>query len=146
MKAIHYYDVTNNVLMITFEIPENEIVEELADRLMSAIKTAWETYNGESGRPVVESIDCPRAKSGMTPCIARDGRLALTDETSEANCVGCWEDPFRLLYSLGNKYPPAKKYRQTKDAEHCADRLKEMVNEYVRQGARDNGNDGTRIQ
>ena len=33
-------------------------------------------------------IDCPRAKTFMTPCIARDGHLALTDPPEEV-CVGC---------------------------------------------------------
>ena len=33
-------------------------------------------------------ITCPRAKTDMTPCIARDGHLALDDPPNEV-CVGC---------------------------------------------------------
>jgi len=32
-----------------------------------------------------EDLACPREKSDMTPCIARDGSLALTKN----KCVGC---------------------------------------------------------
>jgi len=31
-------------------------------------------------------IICPREKSYMTPCVARDGHLALADNNA---CVGC---------------------------------------------------------
>jgi hypothetical protein len=34
-----------------------------------------------------DHVGCPYAKSDMTPCIARDGRLALADATRA--CVGC---------------------------------------------------------
>jgi hypothetical protein len=33
-------------------------------------------------------IDCPRAKSDMTPCVLRDGELAADDRGC---CVGCGE-------------------------------------------------------
>ena len=29
---------------------------------------------------------CPREKSDMTPCVARDGDIAMTDD---GKCVGC---------------------------------------------------------
>ena len=33
-----------------------------------------------------EKLVCPREKSDMTPCVARDGDLAMT---SDGRCVGC---------------------------------------------------------
>jgi hypothetical protein len=44
-----------------------------------------------------DHIGCPRAKSDMTPCVARDGRLA---ELDAGNCVGCGEWPADLLAEL----------------------------------------------
>lgn len=41
-------------------------------------------------------VGCPRAKSDMSPCIARDGRTA----SSEGKCVFCGEDPYKLLVDL----------------------------------------------
>jgi len=45
----------------------------------------------------MSDIDCPRAKSAMTPCIARDGRSALADDL---RCVGCNAEPLPLLDDL----------------------------------------------
>lgn len=42
-------------------------------------------------------IGCPRAKSDMTPCVARDGHLACDDD---GDCVGCQENPSDLLQAL----------------------------------------------
>jgi hypothetical protein len=42
-------------------------------------------------------VGCPRAKSGSTPCVARDGQLACTDN---GLCVGCAHTPAELLRSL----------------------------------------------
>jgi len=44
-----------------------------------------------------EHIGCPRAKSDMTPCVARDGHLAVA---SDGNCVGCFANPADLLTEL----------------------------------------------
>lgn len=33
-----------------------------------------------------EELECPREKSDMTPCVARDGDLAMTENKL---CVGC---------------------------------------------------------
>jgi hypothetical protein len=49
-------------------------------------------YNDDPGH-----IGCPRAKSDMTPCVARDGRLACADDGA---CVGCGADPAVLLTDL----------------------------------------------
>jgi hypothetical protein len=42
-------------------------------------------------------VGCPRAKSDMTPCIARNGSLALADD---GMCVSCGADPLALLTEL----------------------------------------------
>lgn len=34
-------------------------------------------------------VECPREKSGMTPCVARDGELAVADGLDGDVCVGC---------------------------------------------------------
>ena len=39
------------------------------------------------------SIVCPREKSFMTPCVARDGNLALSDDH---HCVGCGIGPDQI--------------------------------------------------
>ena len=61
-----------------------------------------------------DHIGCPRAKSDMTPCVARDGQLAVSDPTpgpiglrgarpipaSPGVCVGCGKNPADLLKEL----------------------------------------------
>jgi hypothetical protein len=51
-------------------------------------------------------VGCPRAKSDMTPCVARDGSMAVVD-TGE--CVGCGRRPGGLLDELlqatGEQHP-----------------------------------------
>ena len=42
----------------------------------------------------VMHVGCPRARSDMTPCIARDGNLALSDDDS---CVACDSNPHSLV-------------------------------------------------
>lgn len=42
-------------------------------------------------------VGCPRAKSDMTPCAARDGYLAVDDSNV---CVGCDRNPANLLKEL----------------------------------------------
>jgi hypothetical protein len=86
-------------------------------------------------------IDCPRAKSAMTPCIARDGSLALTSRPEAGDspevqrqafrCVGCMAYPRTLLINLAKGYAPARRYVQTKDPVAIADRLAEQVAAYV---------------
>jgi hypothetical protein len=50
-------------------------------------------------------VDCPRARSNMTPCIARDGGNALANE---GVCVGCGAAPVALLTDLAQRYEPAR--------------------------------------
>lgn len=42
-------------------------------------------------------VKCPREKTFMTPCVARDGKLAVADE---GVCVACGEVPSELLAEL----------------------------------------------
>lgn len=42
-------------------------------------------------------VACPRAKSDMTPCVARDGQSACVDS---GGCVGCLRYPAELLKDL----------------------------------------------
>lgn len=48
-----------------------------------------------------DHVGCPRAKTDMTPCIARDGALALAgDFPHTETCVGCDMNPMYLLEEL----------------------------------------------
>lgn len=78
--------------------------------------------------PEREIIFCPRARSDWTPCIARDGALALADD---GVCVGCGHQPSELLKDLALRHEPARRYLQTRSPEKLADRLREQVAEYV---------------
>ena len=44
-----------------------------------------------------DRVGCPRAKTDMTPCAARDGNLAVADD---GVCVGCGALPADLLREL----------------------------------------------
>jgi hypothetical protein len=48
-----------------------------------------------------EYLDCPRAKSDMTPCVARDGCLAMYDN---GDCLGCNENILTLLEKEREKH------------------------------------------
>lgn len=47
-------------------------------------------------------VQCPREKSFMTPCVARDGRLAVADH---GVCVGCGADPVALVEEFKERHP-----------------------------------------
>jgi hypothetical protein len=47
-------------------------------------------------------LRCPREKSYMTPCVARDGALAVADG---GLCVGCGSNPIELLESEKEAHP-----------------------------------------
>ncbi len=52
-------------------------------------------------------ITCPRAKSDMTPCAARDGKLAVYDSEAghmRGHCVGCGRNVAELFKELVAKY------------------------------------------
>lgn len=68
-------------------------------------------------------VGCPRAASDMTPCIARDGRLALADDDT---CVGCGSEPWPLLVAVKRAVkltPPSK----SQAPDHFADQLAKVV-------------------
>lgn len=73
-------------------------------------------------------IDCPRAKTWMTPCIARDGALALADD---GVCVGCGAAPRDLLDDLAKRYPEAAGDLHLADPGRAADALKLHITTYV---------------
>ena len=50
-------------------------------------------------------ISCPRAKSDMTPCVVRDGRVACAND---GFCVGCGIDPADELKLLAERYVALK--------------------------------------
>jgi hypothetical protein len=53
-------------------------------------------------------IVCPRAKTDMTPCVARDGKLAICEIHHEATyCVGCERNVAELFRDLVKKYVDA---------------------------------------
>jgi hypothetical protein len=47
-----------------------------------------------------ECIGCPRARSDMTPCVARDGITAEDAGMNGSVCVGCRHSPSELLKLL----------------------------------------------
>lgn len=81
----------------------------------------------------MSDIDCPRAKTWMTPCVARDGATALSDhdDIRPLTCIGCSADPRQLLLDLSERYEPARRYRQTHAPVNCANTLRRLVAEYV---------------
>lgn len=46
-------------------------------------------------------LECPREKSEMTPCVARDGAYAVADD---GVCVGCGQRPSELLADERSKH------------------------------------------
>lgn len=71
-------------------------------------------------------VQCPRERSFMTPCIARDGALALADDNT---CVGCGIEPVEALADLADRYPPARS--SLKHPARIADRLATHVRAYI---------------
>jgi hypothetical protein len=69
----------------------------------------------------------------MTPCIARDGHLALAGD-QPSDCVGCGQKPGALLRQLGGVYAFAgvdavAAVVAAADPGACADLLTELVRE-----------------
>ena len=53
-----------------------------------------------------KKVGCPWAKSDMSPCLARDGHLALGGEPA-VYCVGCGNTVPYLIRDLAADYGPA---------------------------------------
>ncbi len=74
-------------------------------------------------------IDCPRARTWMTPCVARDGKSAVADA---GVCVGCGAAPDALMRDLATRYLPAlAALPRATDAETAATLLAVHVAAYV---------------
>jgi hypothetical protein len=71
-------------------------------------------------------VGCPFARSDMSPCIARDGRLALD---AGDLCAGCANSPGYLAEDLAEAYDPARDLLLTGDPVTLADEFAEMVRE-----------------
>lgn len=73
-------------------------------------------------------VGCPRAQSDMTPCVARDGNLALADDH---RCVGCNANPHALLDELLTDVgiDDNRRLGITPDADQAADNLRQLVRE-----------------
>ena len=76
----------------------------------------------------LEHVGCPRAKSDMTPCIARDGSVALADDR---RCVGCNADPLTLLKDLRHEVT-GKSASPVTIPDHAADKLRDLVLEVTK--------------
>lgn len=53
-----------------------------------------------------EQLVCPREQSAMTPCIARDGQLAVAESVYGDVCVGCDRTVQSLLDAERSRRPP----------------------------------------
>lgn len=72
-------------------------------------------------------VGCPRARTDMTPCIARDGHTALND----FECVGCGQRPDGLdglLQALRHEVT-GKSPAPVTVARHAADKLRDLARE-----------------
>jgi hypothetical protein len=89
-------------------------------------------YNDDPGH-----VGCPRAKSDMTPCIARDGHLALAsmDSAGGETCIGCVADPWTLIVEItfATKQKPGRRGGMAAIPGH-ADRLARLVREATELG------------
>lgn len=73
-----------------------------------------------------QHVGCPFAKSDMTPCVARDGRICLAGDPP-ATCVGCGNDPAFLIRDLAADYEPAREHMQITDPQDAAHQLAALV-------------------
>lgn len=68
-------------------VKDYEKFKKIADELQALVNLRIPLKKGEH-------LDCPRAKSDTTPCVARDGWSAIYDN---GDCVGCNENVVQLL-------------------------------------------------
>jgi len=52
-------------------------------------------------------VGCPFARSRRSPCMARDGRLALVESPAMV-CEGCYHTPEQQVEDLAMYWPPAE--------------------------------------
>lgn len=78
-----------------------------------------------------EYVHCPHAQSSMTPCVVRDGALAVTDPPGPV-CVGCGRDPHKLRMDLARRYAAIETTgKPTFNRQRDADRLRDEVAAYI---------------
>lgn len=77
-------------------------------------------------------VGCPWARTSESPCIARDGRLALDDAPDEV-CVGCSHTPEHHVEDLALYYEPAGNI-VAGDPAAVADEFAGMVREMTEPG------------
>lgn len=84
-----------------------------------------------------DHVGCPRAKTDMTPCIARDGHTALAamDDPQGETCIGCGADPWTLVVEItsATKQKPGRRGEGAAIPRH-ADRLARLVREATEPG------------
>jgi hypothetical protein len=74
-------------------------------------------------------VGCPWARSDMSPCVARDGQLALSGGGSQV-CAGCANTPEYLIEDLAGYYEPARQLQAAAgDPLRAADEFAEMIRE-----------------
>jgi hypothetical protein len=65
----------------------------------------------------------------MSPCVARDGQLALTDDPVPV-CRGCANTPEDLIEDLAQEYPPAEGLKAgAGDPLDAADKFAQVIRE-----------------
>jgi hypothetical protein len=69
----------------------------------------------------------------MSPCIARDGRLALCGDPP-SDCCGCSHTPEHHIGDLAESYPPARDLLVTGDPVTLADEFAALVREITEPG------------
>jgi len=73
-------------------------------------------------------VGCPWARSDMTPCVARDGRTALSSGLAQV-CAGCGNTVPFLISDLAGEYAPARSLVPLEDQEALADEFADVVRE-----------------
>ena len=80
------------------------MTQERAEQIAEEFKTFILARTGLKA----EQLVCPREKSDMTPCAARDGRLvAVLDSFDHPICVGC-EAHIDALLERAKQHPPKR--------------------------------------
>jgi hypothetical protein len=72
-------------------------------------------------------VGCPWAKTDMTPCIARDGHLALSASRKGPQCVGCGNTLAYLYRDLAADYEPARDIPLILDPDSDATRFRNII-------------------
>ena len=73
-----------------------------------------------------EWVGCPWSRTSESPCVARDGQLALAGDPPET-CVCCGNEPAFLLEDLAREYPPADQVLAVGDPSGLADEFAALV-------------------